>query len=164
MEAYRLIKTTKMKTTNPHSWFFAYLKTTDGWGRGFDEVIKEAVIYDYSGGKTESLKELFEKYPAQYRRMRAELTPKLNEKQAAQDERLDKARKRLMAAIFENIRHTAPGAGADYVKRVACRGAGETRFNDIPLPTLKNLYNRFKNKNLKRQVDELVKEMINYQQ
>lgn len=141
------------KTTNPHAWFFAYLKTVDGWGQGYDEVIKEGIIFDYSDGKTESLKELFEKYPTKYRKMRAELSPK--NKQDIKN-KLDQARKRLIAAIFENVEQNGYQASMEYVKAVACQGAKEKRFNDIPLQTLKNLYNRFKNKNLNKQLDELI--------
>lgn len=144
-----------MKTTNPHAWFFAYLKTVDGWGQGYDEVIKESIISDYSDGKTESLKELFEKYPTQYKKMRAELSPR-TQKQLA-DDRLDKARKKLIAAIFSNLEGRDYKPTMDYVKAVACKGAKVTRFNDIALPTLKDLYNRFRNKNLQASVNELLK-------
>lgn len=142
------------KTANPHAWFFAHLKTVDGWGQGHDEVIKEAIIYTHSGGKTESLKELFEKYPAQYNKMRAALSA--NPQKLQNDVRLDKARKKLIAAIFENVEQNGYQANMQYVKAVACQGAKEKRFNDIPLNTLKNLYNRFLNKNLNKQLDELI--------
>lgn len=147
--------TTKTKTTNPHAWFFAYLKTVDGWGQGYDEVIKESIIFDYSGGKTESLKELFDKYPTKYRKMRAELSPRTQKQQT--DDRLDKARKKLIAAIFSNLEGRGYKPTMDYVKAVACKGAKVTRFNDIALPTLKDLYNRFRNKDLQASVNELLK-------
>lgn len=145
----------KTKTANPHAWFFAYLKTVDGWGQGYDEVIKEGIIFDYSDGKTESLKELFEKYPTKYRKMRAELSPRTQKQQA--DDRLDKARKKLIAAIFSNLEGRGYKPTMDYVKAVACKGAKVTRFNDIALPTLKDLYNRFRNKDLQASVNELLK-------
>lgn len=145
----------KTKTANPHAWFFAYLKTVDGWGQGHDDVIKESVIAEYSGGKTESLKELYEKYPSAYRKMRAELSPRTQKQQA--DDRLDKARKKLIAAIFSNLEERGYKPTMDYVKAVACKGAKVTRFNDIALPTLKDLYNRFRNKDLQASVNELLK-------
>ncbi len=143
------------RTKNPHAWFFAYLKTVDGWGQGYDEVIKESIIFDYSGGKTESLKELFEKYPTKYRKMRAKLSPKTQKQQA--DDRLDKARKKLIAAIFSNLEGRGYKPTMDYVKAVACKAAKVTRFNEIALPTLKDLYNRFRNKDLQASVNELLK-------
>lgn len=147
--------TTKTKTTNPHAWFFAYLKTVDGWGQGYDEVIKEGIIFDYSGGKTESLKVLFEEYPTKYRKMHAELSPRTQKQQA--DDRLDKARKKLIAAIFSNLEGRGYKPTMDYVRAVACKGAKVTKFNDIAFPTLKELYNRFRNKDLQASVNELLK-------
>ena len=60
---------------------------------------------------------------------------------------LDKARKRLMAAIFSNLERRKYKPDAEYVKRVACKAANVGRFNDIPLETLKALYRRFGEKN-----------------
>lgn len=145
------------KTANPHTWFFAHLKTVEGWGQGFDDVIKGGIISHYSGGKTESLKELFEKYPKAYNRMRSELSTSTPKKRAEQDPRLDKARKKLIAAIFSHLEDKGYTPDMDYVKRVACNGAKATRFNDIPLNTLKNLYNQFVNKDLQAGVNELIK-------
>lgn len=143
------------KTTNPHTWFFAYLKAVDGWGQGYNDVIKESIIFDYSDGKTASLKELFYKYPTKYRKMYADLSPRTQKQQAY--DRLDKARKKLIKAIFSNLENLGYKPTMDYVKRVACKGAKVTRFNDIALPTLKDLYNRFRNKDLQASVNELLK-------
>jgi hypothetical protein len=145
---------TATKTANPHAWFFAYLKTVDGWGQGYDQVIKESIISDYSGGKTESLKELHAKYPAAYRKMRIELSPKVKRKEQTPE---DKARQKLIAAIFANLEGRGYKPTMDYVKAVACKGAKVTRFNDIALPTLKDLYNRFRNKDLQVSINELLK-------
>lgn len=145
----------KTKTANPHTWFFAHLKTVDGWGQGFDEVIKGGIISHYSGGKTESLKELYDHYPKAYNRMRSELSTRTQKQQ--DDERLDKARKKLIAAIFSHLEEKGYKPDMDYVKRVACKAAKVTRFNDIPLNSLKNLYNQFKNKDLQASVNELIK-------
>lgn len=143
------------KTANPHAWFFAHLKTVDGWGQGYDEVIKGGIISHYSGGKTESLKELYDHYPKAYNRMRSELSPRTQKQQA--DDQLDKARKKLIAAIFSHLEGKDLMPDMDYVKRVACKAAKVTRFNDIPLNSLKNLYNQFKNKDLQASVNELIK-------
>lgn len=144
-----------MKTANPHAWFFAHLKTVEGWGHGFDDVIKEGIISHYSGGKTESLKELYDYYPKDYKRMHSELSTKADN--SKNDERLDKARKKLIAVIFSHLEGKGLTPDMDYVKRVACKGAKATRFNDIPLNSLKNLYNQFKNKDLQASVNELIK-------
>lgn len=147
------------ETTNPHGWFFQYLKMI---GDEDTDEARKALVYDYSGGKTESLKELFEKYPAEYRKMRAKLS-KMRAKSSAyqqgqiDDDRLDKARKKLIAAIFSNLEGRGYKPTMDYVKAVACKGTKVTRFNDIALPTLKDLYNRFRNKDLQASVNELLK-------
>ncbi|WP_165026741.1 hypothetical protein [Dysgonomonas sp. ZJ279] len=120
--------------TNPHAWFFAYLKTVDGWGQGQDDVIKTSLISEYSGKRTESLAVLYERHPKAYERMRNELsTPSL-----------DLARKRLMAAIFKFLENQGTtGKSFDYVKAVACNAAKVTVFNNISLPTLQSLYRKF---------------------
>lgn len=123
---------------NPHAWFYAHLRTLDGWGLGHDDTIKESIISSYSGGKTASVRELYEKYPAQYRLMHAELTrPTVN----APD--LDKARKRVIAVVFAHLKAQGYTRGIDYVKQVACNAAGIQDFNSIPLQTLKSLYRSF---------------------
>lgn len=145
----------KTNTANPHAWLYAYLAPISGDSQERDEN-KKALIKDYSGGKTESLKEMYEKYPAAYRRMRASLSAGTR-KQI--DESLDKARKRLIAAIFDNLEKRNLSPDMSYVKRVACKGASVSRFNDIPLQTLKNLYNRFRNKNMQQEVNSLIKSL-----
>ncbi|NDV45484.1 hypothetical protein D0T49_00255 [Paludibacter sp. 221] len=141
-----------MKTTNPHAWFFAHLKTIEGYGLGYDDVIKESIILEYSNHKTESLKELYEKYPQAYKRMRNDLSVKTKK----HDGELDKARKRLIAAIFASLEGNGYTPDMDYVKRVACCAAKVKQFNNITLRSLKNLYNKFTHKNYKAFLDNLI--------
>lgn len=140
----------KTKTANPHKWLFAHLQTV----RGYDNIdeARKALVFDYSDGKTESLSVLYEKYPRQYKRMRNDLGS--GHKKVTDPQ--DTARKRLIAAIFGNLEQRGIAADMAYVKGVACRAAKVDRFNDIPLNDLKNLYNRFKNKNLQNELDELI--------
>lgn len=138
------------KTANPHTWFFAYMRNIQG-NEDRDEI-RKALVFDYSNGKTESLVELYTKYPRQYRQMRQDLcTP-----QKKTIDQLDVARKRLIAAIFGNLEQRGYKGDMNYVKSIACKGAKIEKFNDIPLNMLKNLYNRFKNKNLQNDLDELI--------
>lgn len=140
-------------TTNPHSWLFAHLKTVQGYDS--IEEAKKALVFIYSWGNTESLSELYDKYPRQYMQMKRELgTPR---KKASSQ--LDAARKRLIAAIFGNLEQRGITADIAYVKGIACQGAKVERFNDILLNDLKNLYNRFKNKNLKAELDSLLEDI-----
>lgn len=64
----------KTNTTNPHKWFFTCVKSIDGYNSGFAKDIREGIVFDHSGGKTTSLSELYEKYPALYWRMKKSLT------------------------------------------------------------------------------------------
>ncbi len=128
------------KKYNPHKWFFSYVTGLDGYNKNFDKVIREGIIMDFSNGLTGSLSELYKKYPDQYRRMKSEILKK-------EAEELDKARKRLIAALFEFLKEHKPTI--QYVKGVACNAAGVSNFNDIPLNQLKSLYRTFGTKNTK---------------
>lgn len=132
----------KTTTNNPHKWFFACIADiTDNEER--DEV-RKALVFDYSDGKTESLTELYTKYPRKYAKMRNDMTSKTQ----ADKMILDKARKRLIAAVFTNLERRGLTPTTDYVKRVACKAAGVSRFNDIELNKLKALYRQFGEKNV----------------
>jgi hypothetical protein len=146
------MKQVTSKTTNPHAWFFAYLKTVEGWGTGYDDVIKEAIIYNYSGKKTESLKELYQKYPERYRQMRSELSAK----KETDNKQYNLERKRLIAVIFSHLEKNGYKPNMEYVKKVACKAAKADNFNNIPLSTLKSLYRRFGEKNMQIQLNELI--------
>lgn len=137
-------------TPNPHKWLFAHLKLAQGYES--TEEARKALVFDYSDGKTDSLSELFDKYPSKYQKMRRDLGT--NRKTVVNP--LDHARKRLIAAIFGNLEQRGYKGNMEYVKSIACIGAKEKRFNDIPLDTLKALYNRFKNKNLNNEIDSLI--------
>lgn len=138
------------KTANPHKWLFAHLQTAHGYDNT-DEA-RKALVFDYSDGKTESLSELYKKYPRKYQQMRRDLAA--GHKKTPDP--LDTARKRLIAAIFGNLEQRGITADIAYVKGIACRAAKVDRFNDIPLNVLKGLYNRFKNKNLQNELNELI--------
>ena len=55
----------------------------------------------------------------------------------------DRWRKRVIAAIFSYRREMKHEATMDEVKAIACRAAGATNFNRIPLERLRSLYNAF---------------------
>lgn len=65
---------------------------------------------------------------------------KLNEKN-------DKWRKRVIASIFGYLKMTGRNVDIDYVKRIACRSAGDyTSFNQIPVSRLQTVYYAFLDK------------------
>lgn len=140
-----------MKANNPHTWFYAYLKTIDGHQQ-YGDVIKESIIFEYSGGLTESLSEMYKNSRHLYERMRAELTNgKIwSTKYSVKDIKpkiynadLDKARKRLIAVLFDCTGIQGYKKDIHYIKKMACIAAGVTQFNDIPLEKLEELYRKF---------------------
>lgn len=134
-----------MKTkTNPHAWFFRYVTELDGYNVEYAETIREGVILNFTNGLTGSLSELYTVYPEQYRKMKAEIL------QQKADE-LDKARKRLIAALFAFLKNENPSI--QYVKAVACNASGVANFNDIPFNKLKSLYRTFGTKKTKGMSD-----------
>lgn len=130
----------KVKQQNPHAWFFRYVAGLDGYNKDFEKEIREGIILDFTNGLTGSLSELYTQHPELYRKMKAEL---LKEKA----DELDKARKRLIAVLFEFLKGEKPTI--QYVKAVACNAAGVSNFNNIPLNKLKALYRIFGTKNTK---------------
>ena len=55
----------------------------------------------------------------------------------------DRWRKRVMAAVFGYCQAMDYEADVNRVKAIACRAAGVTNFNRIPLERLRSLYNAF---------------------
>lgn len=132
----------KTKTVNPHAWLFAHLRAAHGYDN-IDEA-RKALVFDYSDGKTDSLSELFEKYPTRYRKMRADLSAKSK----GFDPQYNQARKRVLKVFYVNLeRNGYKNANNEYVKAMICRATKYDRFNDIPLDTLKIIYRKFGEKN-----------------
>ena len=136
-----------MKTTikNPHAWFFASMRNVQG-NEDRDEV-RKAIIFQYSDGKTDSLVELYTKFPSAYVQMRNDLTRK---KQMTFDPVLDKARKRVLKVFHVNLeRRGYKEKSNEFVKSMICRATKYKRFNQIPLNTLQAIYREFGEKNAK---------------
>ena len=128
--------------TNPHAWFFAYVKNLEGYNQEYAKVIREGIILEYTDGLTGSLSELYSQYPGIYKRMKAELC------QESANE-MDKARKRLIAVLYAYLKDGEKNPSMQYVKSVACNAAKVSQFNDISLNELKSLYRIFGTKNTK---------------
>lgn len=79
-----------------------------------------------------------------------ELCDRLNEILNPEDAKLDKMRKRVLAAIGGWLRMIGKGdEGMNYIKGVACQAAKVDNFNKISLERLTTIYNMF----LKKQRD-----------
>jgi hypothetical protein len=130
-----------MKTTyNPHAWFFRYVRTLPEYEQAYDKIIREGIVSQYSDGKTCSLSEMYEKHRRMYNRMKYDIENPTNDE-------LNKARKRLIAVLFEWLKKEGKDANMQYVKQVACHAAKVHSFNQIPLMKLKVLYRVFGMKN-----------------
>lgn len=63
------------------------------------------------------------------------------------NDKSDKWRKRVMASIFGYMKLTGREVNSDYVKKVACRSAGNyDNFNHIPPGKLQTVYYAFQDK------------------
>lgn len=124
------------KKTNPHGWFFTYTRSLEGYDKDYEKVIREGIVCQHSGGKTESLKTLYEAYPTLYNRMKKQL-------QFEQPGEVDKARKRVMAVLFSYAQFNGYKADKEYVKRIACNAAQVDSFNAIGHVKLRQLYRIF---------------------
>lgn len=136
-----------------HALFWSLLKKIPGYNEDYKDVIKEGVVGEYSSGKTDSLTELYQKYPGDYSRMIDGLKQTVQGGKAAlYDEESDKMRKRVLAVICAGIekkkyQFRSKEEKVEYAKRVACRAANCIRFNAIPLSKLQAIYNDWVKKN-----------------
>ena len=132
-------KTRKKRST--HALFWELLKQTEGYQEQYKDVIKEGLVYNYSGGKTSSLSEMYSKYPGEYSLMIEDMKGSGKQKAQRYDQSLDKERKRVIAAICAYVDK------CKYVKAIAARAANCAYFNGIPLSRLRAVYAEWRNKN-----------------
>nr|DAU45102.1 MAG TPA: Protein of unknown function (DUF1018) [Caudoviricetes sp.] len=144
--------------------------------KGMSTEERHEVIYNFTGGRTESSRELsvqeledlcnaLQGIKKSKSRLISELYYELNKRASVTSQELDKKRKRLIAAIFGVFEKMNKKPSVEYVKGIACRAAKEDDFNKIPAERLTSLYNAFLNaqKDLnfaKRLADSLVEETI----
>lgn len=141
----------KTATNNPHKWLFAYLSSSAMQGYCFEnnDEARKALVFDYSDGNTESLSELYQKYPLKYQQMRHDLSTRKIKK----NQPLDIARKRVIASLFSYLRFIGYSPDMDYVKKVAQTAGKAKSFNSIPLSKLKQLYRIFGEMHKKKSTD-----------
>ena len=114
------------KEKNPLSEFWALLKKTPGYNDAYKDVIKTSWVTKFSNGQTSSLSDLYNAYPAAYKRMVNEMRTEIQDVA----DRQDKQRKRLIAAVFEF--HRRKGYDCDMRKAiaVACKACKVSKLND----------------------------------
>ncbi len=103
------------------------------------EDLKKEMVYQASGGKTTSVKELTDK---EYKELISYLK---NPKQATNKSEMDKLRKRVIASIFGFFNIVNKQVNTGYVKAIAVRASGKgiDDFNKIPKSKLRAIYNLF---------------------
>lgn len=144
------MKQTKKK--HSHALFWTLLKQIPGYNEAYKEVIKEGIVSEASKGKTESLSELYEKYPREYSLMIEKLKGDYYRKQARYEDSRDKAAKRVIAAICAYVdklgyKFVSREAKIRYVMKIACRAANCWNFNAIPESRLSAIYNLYCKRN-----------------
>jgi hypothetical protein len=137
-----------------HALFWTLLKETPGYDERYKEVIKEGVVDQYSGGQTQSLSEMYAKYPAAYCAMIESLKAKLSadRRKMRYEDALDKMKKRVIAAICQYVdklgyTFPTPADKIRYVIGIACRAANCGNFNAIPESRLSAIYNLYCKRN-----------------
>lgn len=105
---------------------------------GLDDEAKRAILTSWG---VESSRDLSQH---QLIDICAKLSEQVDEKQGTA--RLDKLRKRVMAAIGGYLKATGKESNATVIKGIACRATGHTDFNKIPRERLRNLVAAFNNK------------------
>lgn len=139
-----------MKTEKKtHGLFWRLLQETEGYKDAYKEVIKEGIVHQYSGGKTTSLSEMYERYPAAYAKMVEAMKGPYKKRTERYRDEQDKNRKRVIAAIcgwLDKIgyKFATRQEKIDYAKACACRAASCSSFNKIPsskLTAISFLYN-----------------------
>jgi hypothetical protein len=142
----------KTNKSNPHAWFWAWIENLPGYDERYKKEIAQGTIYGYSGERTSSLSELYNIWPDIYEKMKIEALKYLREKRVTDQDQLIKARRRLIACLFDYLKkliHDPTIVTMGYVMSVASKAAKVNYFNDIDLDNLQYLYRIFGTKNAK---------------
>lgn len=112
-----------------HKKFMTVLSKTGNLEKRHD------IIFSFTNGRTQSSRELTEE----------EMNLLSQKLQSDQLRKLDRLRKRVIAAIFGLYQKMNTPKSMQFVKAVACRAAGEKDFNAIKEHDLQTIYAAFKN-------------------
>lgn len=142
----------KTKKRPNHSLFWTLLKQLPGYNEAYKEVIKEGIVSEASCGRTQSLSELYVKYPREYSLMIEKLKGDSVQRQMRYEDGWDKSAKRVIAAICTYVdklgyKFINRDEKIRYVKRIACRAANCYTFNAIPESRLIAIYNLYCKRN-----------------
>jgi hypothetical protein len=132
-----------MKTKNIRRFWLLF----NGMPHADKDAEKEALVLSFTDGRTASIHEMS---LAEFQMMLASLEGMADaSRHAPYDAALDKARKRVMAAIGNYLRRRNYAENAQKIFAIALHACEHQykRFNDIPLQKLNALYAAFANQN-----------------
>lgn len=134
------------KANNTHGLFWSLLKQIPGYSEENKESFKALFVEEYTNAATDSLPEMYNKYPAEYSEM-IQALKKLAPKKEYDAERntLNKRLLRVMC-LWVDAKGYKFDSDADklkYVKSIACRKASCKYFNKIPKSLLNDFYHSY---------------------
>lgn len=148
--------------------FFRLVSQLEGYDKRYAEVIREEIVHEASGGKTESLSELYEKYPDEYSKMIDDLKarvayPERPKRQGCGSNAFSTAKsdyyeternkhvKRVIAAACEYFAASLIGMERhqriEYVFGYMRRASNCRDIDKIPISKLERMYNDLRKKN-----------------
>lgn len=144
MEKSRTIR--KRSGKSAFGAFYRYLQGLENYSKDYADDLKCSIISEFSGGRTTSLKTIYEDYPQEYFRMMEWL--KGQQTRAAYTNEGETWRRRVIAAICSYLdatgrRFDSKGKKISYAIAMACRSANCKSFNKISVTALRRVYNTF---------------------
>ena len=141
---------TTMKANKTHGLFYSLVKQLPNYNAQFKDVIKEGLVSEFTKGQTESLSEMYERFPVEYSRMieaMKKLTRKEDSKRSTSQEG-EIWRKRCIAAVcgwldLRGAKLDGKQAKTSYAIAVICRAASCSNFNLITVERLTDIYNEY---------------------
>lgn len=145
---------TAVKSNKTHGRFWSLLKQLQNYDDSFKDELKENICLEYSGKRTASLSELYNKFPADYEQMIADLkraTQNTPQAKSGYDREGDLWRKRCIAAVCSWLDRQGlvlePKQKVSYAIGVITRASNCRDFNKIPVSRLTEIYSHFIKRN-----------------
>lgn len=134
------------KAKHTHGLFWSLLKHVPGYKEANKNSFKGLFVEQYTNGATDSLSEMYSRYPTEYSEMIQELKSLVPQEKL--DEKRDQLNKRLLRVmcLWVDTKGYKFDSDADkiaYVKKIACRKASCEYFNKIPKSLLNDFYHSY---------------------
>ncbi len=123
------------KNINTHAKFYVLLKQM-----GISTEDKRDFIIDYTDGVTDSLTELWEKYPAFYTEMIRHMEASVKQIKANHNsDELHKLRRQVFGAVGGWLKLVGRKGNSELIKSIACRSASKDNFNKLTKEELRKV-------------------------